>query len=329
VELQYHPASGRRTVTAVSLGPRGERVVIVLFALAALLAVSLWWTAPALLSRSARKATLAATAPQLPAARAADAAVRRRAAGLAERELAWADRLSRIAFLYGVPPARWPRVLDPARGVLASADAESLSDGLSLSLRGLERALELLAAREREDPELPARTPSIAPISGAVYEPAAFFGPRVSPWTGQEEFFGGLDLAAPEGSAVAAPADGRVVFVGRARRDRAPRLWQFGSLVVLSHGSRTATLFGHLARIDVKRGDRVIRGQRLGAVGRTGWALSPRLHYELRRREEGVWRPTDPLFAILDRRLDTRHRSLEQMLATSSPEPAEAVPGLP
>ncbi|MGH9368851.1 MAG: M23 family metallopeptidase, partial [Thermoanaerobaculia bacterium] len=316
MELQYHPASGRRTVSVISLGARGERALLLAAATAALLSVSLWWTAPALLSRAARKAGAQQAARELGVARAADLEARREAAAWAGRARDLGDELARIAFLYCVPEALWPRALDPARGLLASPDADALAAALPVYLRGLERGRAMLAAREAEDPGLAARTPSIAPLSGALYEPAALFGPRVSPWTGQEEFFCGLDLAAPEGSAVVAPADGRVVFTGRARRERFPRLWQFGSLVVLAHGPESATLFGHLSRVEVRRGDRLRRGQRLGAVGRSGWALSPRLHYELWRPQGGVWSPTDPLFAVLDRRLDPRRPALEQMLAT-------------
>jgi murein DD-endopeptidase MepM/ murein hydrolase activator NlpD len=328
VELQYHPASGRRTVAAISLGRRGERILIFLVALAALLAVSLWWTVPAGLTRAVRWRESLTVARDLEISRADMVRAGGRVAALADRELAWGDDFAKIAFLYGVTPAGWPRVLDPARGILAAPDGERLTEGLPVYLRGLERGRALLAAMEQGDPGLAARTPSIAPISGAIYEPAALFGPRVSPWTGQEEFFCGLDLAAAEGAAVVAPADGRVVFTGRARRETAPRLWQFGSLVVVVHGPEAATLFGHLLRIEVRRGERVRRGQRLGAVGRSGWALSPRLHYELWKPQEGVWRPTDPLFAILDRRLDARHRSLGQMLATSAPGPTDVLPGL-
>jgi len=328
MELQYHPASGRRTVSAVSLGARGQRLLLALLALAALLAVSLWWTAPHALARAERKARAPAVARQLAAARDADAKARRRAASLAERAAASGDELSKIAFLYGVPSSRWPRILDPALAVLSRADADRFVEELPAYLRGLERARALLASREAEDSELAARTPSIVPLSAPIYEPAAFFGPRVSPWTGEQEFFCGLDLAAPEGSSVVAPADGRVVFTGRARREATSRLWQFGTLVVVEHGRGAATLFGHLARIDVRRGDTVRRGQRLGAVGKTGWALSPRLHYELWTTQEQALRPTDPLFGILDRRVDTQHRSLEQMLGTSAPEPAETLPGL-
>ncbi len=330
MEIQYHPSTGRRAVAVWPLGAAGERLLVVAAALAALAFVSLWATVPAVLARLSRDAELPARERDLEAARHADAAAQREASGAAARALAWGDRLSKIAFLYGIEPARWPRALDPARGLLfGPPDAERLPAEVEVYLRALERGRGTLEGVEKSDPTLASRTPSIVPIGGDIYEPAALFGPRVSPWTGQEEFFCGLDLAAPEGTAVIAPADGRVVFTGRARRDLAPRLWQFGTVVVISHGPGLATLFGHLDRAEARRGDVVKRGQRLGVVGKTGWAQSPRVHYELWRLEGGRLRPTDPLFAILEGRLDDRHRSLEQMRATSAPEPWDPLPGLP
>ncbi len=314
-------------MSALSLGARGERGVLVAAAIGVFLCVSLWWTVPAVLARSAREVVSHTATLRLPEARDAAARARLQTAAFADRELAWGDLLARVAFLYGVPVSRWPRALDPARGVLGGTDPERLAAGLRIYLNALERGRAVLAQAEADDPGLAARTPSLVPISGAC-EPAALFGPRVSPWTGQEEFFSGLDLAAAEGSAVIAPAEGRVVFTGRLRRERAPRLWQFGNLVVIAHGPEAATLYGHLAKVEVRRGDRVRRGQRIGAVGKTGWAISPRLHYELWKPQDGGWRATDPEFAILDRRLDARRRSLEQMLATSAPGPAETLPGL-
>jgi murein DD-endopeptidase MepM/ murein hydrolase activator NlpD len=325
VELQYHPATGRRTVAAVSLGPRGQRVLIFLAGTALLLAISLCWSVPAMLEREARQAQSRSTTESLAAARLDDEGIRARAAALAAREGEWGDELSRIAYLYGVSSARWPRALDPARGVLMRAEAGD-AEALRTYLAALETGRSVLAAVEARDPGLPARTPSIVPVSGSS-EPAAFFGPRVSPWTGQDEFFCGLDLAAADGTPVVAPAEGRVAFVGRLKRERAPRLWQFGTIVVVIHGAETATLYGHLSRVEVRKGDRVRRGQRLGTVGKTGWALSPRLHYELWRGRAGELSPTDPLFAILDRRFDSRRRSLEQIRATSAPGPQETLPG--
>ena len=327
MELQFHPATGRRTVFAVSLGRFGERAAIAALAAVTVFVMSLWVTAPAVLRRESRRERSDAALRDLDALRRAEGEGRASASALAARALRWQDELNRVAFLYGVDPARWPRALDPGRGLLA-ADGVLALEGAPVAVRALERGRRVLESLEAADPELASRIPSLAPIADAPFEPAALFGPRVSPWTGESEFFAGLDLAAPEGSAVITPAAGRVVFTGRAPRSVQPRLWQFGNLVVIAHGPAFATVFGHLSSIAVRRGAAVARGQRLGGVGSTGWALSPRLHYELWRRDGGAWTPTDPLFSILDRRLDSRHLSLEQMRATSAPGPPEPLPGV-
>jgi len=84
----------------------------------------------------------------------------------------------------------------------------------------------------------------------------------------------GVDYAAPTGTPVRSVGDGTVEFAG----------WQngFGNVVHLSHGNGRVTVYGHLSRIDVRKGQRVQQGQRLGAVGATGWATGPHLHFEFR-----------------------------------------------
>jgi murein DD-endopeptidase MepM/ murein hydrolase activator NlpD len=154
------------------------------------------------------------------------------------------------------------------------------------------------------------------------------FGPRVSPWTGTEEFFAGMDLAAPAGAPVIAPAAGTVVFAGRVPASVNSRLWRFGNLVVVTHGPSGATVFGHLGKVEVRGGERVRRGQRLGTVGTSGWTMSPGLHYELWRPGPEGLAPTDPRFAMLDLRLPGHDVSLEKMRATSAPGPQETLPGL-
>jgi murein DD-endopeptidase MepM/ murein hydrolase activator NlpD len=199
-------------------------------------------------------------------------------------------------------------------------------DGLDRYVAALERGRQLLEGEEAADPSLAPESPSLLPLSGDLVEPSALFGPRVSPWTGAEEFFIGLDLAAPSGTPVIAPADGTVVFAGRVPTSPRSRLWRFGNLVILSHGGRGATLFGHLGKIDARRGGRVRRGDRLGTVGATGWAMSPALHYEYWREKDGILAPTDPRFGILDRRFARFDVSLERMEATSAPGPVEPLP---
>ncbi len=82
----------------------------------------------------------------------------------------------------------------------------------------------------------------------------------------------GMDLAAPQGTAVAAPASGIVTFADS-------DLYLTGGTVVLDHGQGVSSTFLHLSRIDVKVGDSIRQGETLGAVGSTGRATGPHLHW--------------------------------------------------
>jgi murein DD-endopeptidase MepM/ murein hydrolase activator NlpD len=84
----------------------------------------------------------------------------------------------------------------------------------------------------------------------------------------------GVDYGAPVGTPARTVADGTVEFAG----------WQggYGNTVIVRHGGDKTTLYAHLSRIDVRRGERVQQGQRIGAVGATGTATGPHLHYEFR-----------------------------------------------
>ncbi len=84
----------------------------------------------------------------------------------------------------------------------------------------------------------------------------------------------GTDYGAPTGTAVRSVGDATVDFAG----------WQngFGNVVHLRHAGDRTTVYAHLSKIDVKKGQRVEQGQRIGAVGSTGWATGPHLHFEFR-----------------------------------------------
>ncbi len=84
----------------------------------------------------------------------------------------------------------------------------------------------------------------------------------------------GVDYGAPTGTPVRTVGDGLVEFAG----------WQngFGNVVHVRHNGDRTTVYAHLSRIDVKKGQRLEQGQRLGAVGSTGWATGPHLHFEFR-----------------------------------------------
>jgi murein DD-endopeptidase MepM/ murein hydrolase activator NlpD len=84
----------------------------------------------------------------------------------------------------------------------------------------------------------------------------------------------GIDYAAPTGTRVRAVGDGVVEFAGIRGG--------YGNVVILRHHGQYATVYAHLSRITVRRGARVAQNDTIGAVGQTGWATGPHLHYEFR-----------------------------------------------
>ena len=104
----------------------------------------------------------------------------------------------------------------------------------------------------------------------------SLYGWRSDPFTGSREFHAGLDIGAPEGTAVHAARDGSVAEVGE--ND------VLGRYVVLTHPGGYQTVYGHLSAIDATIGEEVITGFILGAVGHTGRATGPHLHFEVRTK---------------------------------------------
>jgi murein DD-endopeptidase MepM/ murein hydrolase activator NlpD len=100
------------------------------------------------------------------------------------------------------------------------------------------------------------------------------FGWRADPFTGQREFHGGVDLAAPEGSKVYAARDGKVVEVNRNAT--------LGNYIILAHEGGLQTVYGHLSAVRVIMNTKVAAGAVIGAVGHTGYATGPHLHFEVR-----------------------------------------------
>ncbi|CAM3124324.1 hypothetical protein SPAN111604_04915 [Sphingomonas antarctica] len=110
------------------------------------------------------------------------------------------------------------------------------------------------------------------PVAGRL---TSGFGMRFHPILGYSRMHQGLDLAAPFGAPIRAAASGTVSFAG----------WHggHGNFVQLVHGGGTGTGYGHMSRIAVSPGERVVQGQVIGFVGSTGLSTGPHLHFEAYR----------------------------------------------
>ncbi|MBI2154311.1 MAG: M23 family metallopeptidase [Candidatus Rokubacteria bacterium] len=138
------------------------------------------------------------------------------------------------------------------------------------SLRALERFM-VKAGR------VLAALPSRWPVRGAVNSE---YGRRLSPWTGVPEFHSGIDISSERGTSVKAPAPGTIIFAGSQG--------DYGNTVILDHGNDIRSLYGHLQKIQVTKGQQVQRGQVIALSGNTGKTSGPHLHYEILVKGQAV-----------------------------------------
>jgi murein DD-endopeptidase MepM/ murein hydrolase activator NlpD len=117
----------------------------------------------------------------------------------------------------------------------------------------------------------------------------------------------GVDYAAPTGTRVRAVGDGFVEFAGTKGG--------YGNVVILRHHGQYATIYAHLSRITVRKGTRVAQNDTIGAVGQTGWATGPHLHYEFRVGGES----RNPLSIAMPAALPVADKDLEKFRSLAAP----------
>ncbi len=130
------------------------------------------------------------------------------------------------------------------------------------------------------------RLPVARPVNSNAVRQTSGFGMRRHPLTGRSTMHNGLDWAGPRNTPILASADGVVKQAGRQGG--------YGNLVIIQHDFGIETYYAHLNRIDVRPGQRVSRGQRIGGMGTTGASTGVHLHYEVRVNG----RPVNPITYI-------------------------------
>lgn len=106
------------------------------------------------------------------------------------------------------------------------------------------------------------------------------YGYRADPFTGVRSFHTGIDMAAPQGTAVKATMSGTVSAVGYTN--------VYGNYVIIRHEGGYQTLYAHLQSYSVKMGQKLNQGQRIGALGNTGYSTGPHLHFSVYKNGKAI-----------------------------------------
>lgn len=152
-----------------------------------------------------------------------------------------------------------------------------------------------------------ASIPAIQPLSNKdLTRIASGFGFRIHPIYGIPKMHNGLDFTATQGTPIYATGDGAV--------KEAEFNTGFGNSIIINHGYGYESLYGHLARMKVKRGQKVKRGEIIGWVGSTGASTGPHCHYEVHING----RPVDPVYFFYNDLSAEQYDRLLKLAATGS-----------
>jgi murein DD-endopeptidase MepM/ murein hydrolase activator NlpD len=158
-------------------------------------------------------------------------------------------------------------------------------DSISLASQRGVFELQQIISRLSQQKTLLASIPTMTPVDGWI---TSGFGQRSSPFTGEPAVHRGIDVAAPSGTPIYAPADGVVVFSGVRNG--------YGNFILIAHGYGVVTGYGHNAQNLVSPGQVIHRGDQIATVGRSGRSTGPHLHYEVAINGRTV----DPMKFILN-----------------------------
>jgi len=158
-------------------------------------------------------------------------------------------------------------------------------DRLTRQLVVQSKSLDEVASMVLLKQDMLASIPSIQPVANEdLTNTAGGFGWRIHPIHKISKFHAGMDFTAKTGTPIYATGDGKVVFAEYATNG-------YGMHVVIDHGYDYQTLYAHMSKLQVKKGQQVKRGDVIGLIGNTGLSAGPHLHYEVHKGGE----PVDPV----------------------------------
>ena len=157
--------------------------------------------------------------------------------------------------------------------IKVSEKADQLSKQLYIQSKSFDEIITLVTNKA----EMLASIPAIQPVSNKnLSRMASGFGYRIHPIYKTKKFHYGMDFSAVSGTPIYATGNGKIAKVRRSRKG-------LGNHVVIDHGYGYKTLYAHMTKYIVKRGQKVKRGEIIGYVGSTGTSVAPHLHYEVHK----------------------------------------------
>lgn len=155
-------------------------------------------------------------------------------------------------------------------------------DKIYRQLYVLSKSFEEVSKLAENKEQMLAAIPAIQPVSNKdLKRIASGFGWRLHPIYKVRKFHDGLDFTGNRGTDIFATGDGTVVEVDYSRRG-------YGNKIVIDHGYGYKTLYAHLSKFNVRKGQKIKRGEKIGEMGSTGLSTAPHLHYEVWYKGEKV-----------------------------------------
>lgn len=155
---------------------------------------------------------------------------------------------------------------------------DQITKQLYIQSRSFDEVIELA----KDKTKMLSSIPAIQPVSNKdLSRMASGFGPRIHPIYKTRKMHSGMDFSAKIGTPIYATGNGTIEKVRRSKRG-------YGNHVVINHGFGYKTLYAHMSKYTVKKGQKVNRGDIIGYVGNTGMSMAPHLHYEVHKNGKKI-----------------------------------------
>lgn len=153
----------------------------------------------------------------------------------------------------------------------SSSKLDQITKQLYIQSKSYDEVYDMAVKKEK----MLASIPAIQPVSNKnLKRMASGYGMRMHPIYKRRKMHTGMDFSAETGTEIYATGEGKVILVEKSRRG-------YGNHVIIDHGYGYKTLYAHMSKFNVRRGQEIKRGEIIGYVGNTGTSVAPHLHYEV------------------------------------------------